>query len=307
MDLLQYLLLLSINHVICLAQLILDLHNYLPVFNTSLKFFAQSNPTIPPSDVNYTHNFGLLKEYTWNQVVESLAPDEKLFFLQRHGQGYHNVAPRNFTHDDWRCYWSLQPGNNDVIWQDAELTPHGIRQIKELSRQINQTIGFPQPQRFYVSPLRRTLQTWLYTWEHLPHHQPTIKELAREIYGIDSESQRHNMSYISENYPYFKFESGFSEQDVTWKSDTREKSQHVDYRAAKLLTEIFNESSDDEKVISIVLHSGIIYSILNVVGHRRFPMYTGQAIPVIIRKLNTHTFYPLDDAWLDFESWCPKE
>ncbi|RCK58108.1 Phosphomutase-like protein 3 [Candida viswanathii] len=307
MRFLQTLLLISTYSILVCAQLDVDANNYLPVFSTTDKFFSQSDATVPPADVNYTHNFGLFAQYTWDDVVQSLGPNEKLFFLQRHGEGYHNVAPGNFTHDEWVCYWSLQPGKDGVIWQDAELTPHGIKQIQSISRQINQTVGFPEPQRFYVSPLRRTLQTWLYTWSNLPHLKPVIKELAREVYGIDTESQRHSKSYISENYPYFDFEPGFSEKDVAWEPDTRERTQHVDYRAAKLLTEIFDESNDDEKVISVVLHSGIIYSILNVVGHRYFPMYTGQAIPVIVTKQEKHTTYPLDNAWLDFEDWCPSE
>lgn len=306
MLLLNTLLLLFIYYIAVDGQFIVDGHNHLPIFKTSHKYFAQSDPAVTPSDVNYTHNFGLFEEYTWDEVIESLSSNEKLFFLQRHGQGYHNIAPGNFSRDEWKCYWSLQPGRDGVIWEDAELTPRGIRQIKNLSKQINQTVGFPQPQRFYVSPLRRTLQTWLYTWKNLAHLKPIIKELGREKYGIDSESRRHSKSYISANYEYFEFEPGFSELDVAWKPDTRENTQHVDFRAAKLLTEIFNESDESDKVISMVLHSGIIYSILNVIGHRRFPMYTGQAIPVIIHRLNTYTMYPLDRAWLDFQTWCPR-
>lgn len=47
--------------------------------------------------------FGLLQEYTWPQLfkeIEKLNAEgthkHKLFFLARHGQGYHNVAEAKY-------------------------------------------------------------------------------------------------------------------------------------------------------------------------------------------------------------------
>ena len=76
--------------------------------------FAQSDPNIPVSQVDDTNNFGLKSQYSWDDVVSNLASNEKLFFLQRHGQGWHNVAPSNFSRVDWNCYWAEQSGRDGV-------------------------------------------------------------------------------------------------------------------------------------------------------------------------------------------------
>ncbi|CAX40488.1 phosphomutase, putative [Candida dubliniensis CD36] len=277
----------------------------LPKYTSSKTYFAQSDPNIPVSQVDDTNNFGLKSQYSWNDVVSNLASNEKLFFLQRHGQGWHNVAPSNFSRVDWNCYWAEQPGRDGVVWEDAELTPKGVQQIENLHQRIKDTPDFPQPEKFFVSPLRRTLQTWNITWNGLPHKTPLIKEFAREIYGIDSESKRHSKSFIQNYVPSFEFEPGFTEQDENWSPDKSESDQHCDYRAAVLLQDIFNDSPD-EKVISIVLHSGIIYCLLDVVGHRYYPMSTGGAIPVVIAIKDSNTDYPLNDAWDTFKDWCPN-
>ena len=72
----------------------------------------------------------------------------------------------------------------------------------------------------------------------MPHKTPLIKEFAREIYGIDSESKRHNKTFIHNYVPSFEFESGFTEQDENWSPDKSESDQHCDYRAAVLLQDI---------------------------------------------------------------------
>ncbi|KAI3406724.1 hypothetical protein KGF56_000570 [Candida oxycetoniae] len=288
------------------AQSILSLeNNYLPVFSSSKTYFGQSDPKIPTKDVNLTR-FGLLPEYTWDQVVQSLAPDEKLFFLQRHGQGWHNIARSylKIPYSEWQCYWSIRDGKDGIEWYDADLTPKGKEQIAHLVDQIKNTEDFPLPEKFYVSPLRRTLKTWQLTWLNFPHKTALIKEYAREIYGIDTESERHNRTYIEENFPNFDFEPGFSEEDVNWSPSKREEGQHSEFRAATLLRDIFNDAQD-EKVISIVLHSGIIYSILDVVQHRIFSIPTGGIIPVIVKMEQQNKTYPLNDAFSGFDEWCP--
>lgn len=85
----------------------------------------------------------------------------------------------------------------------------------------------------------------------------------------------------------FEFEDGFNELDQLWKPNLRETSQHRKYRAASLLTEIFANTTADDKVISLVTHLGLISSILDVVGHRSYTMQTGGLIPVVIHKRKT--------------------
>ncbi|KAI5953637.1 hypothetical protein KGF54_003009 [Candida jiufengensis] len=282
--------------------------NYLPIFNSSKDYFEQSDKNIPTHKVNET-NFGLKLNYTWEEVLEDVQsnPNQKLFFLQRHAEGYHLTARShfNFSAVDWRCYWSLQKGKDGIVWYDAELTEKGYQQTHSLVKKIESVSDFPIPQKYFVSPLRRTLQTWRETWTNLTEETAVIKEFAREIYGIDSESERHNRSYIEDNFPNFEFEEGFHFSDVLWNSNYREKTQHCQYRAATLLKEIFDETSEEDKVISIVSHSGILYCILDVVHHRYYGLYPGGLIPVIIEIDDENKVYPLDDAYSNFTSWCP--
>ncbi|KAI5966454.1 uncharacterized protein KGF55_000763 [Candida pseudojiufengensis] len=295
------------------AQFLLKLRyepNYLPIYESSTEFFEQSDINIPTHEVDLT-NFGLRSNYSWQDVLEEidLSPNQKLFFLQRHAEGYHLTAKShfNFSSIDWRCYWSLQKGKDGIEWYDAELTEKGYKQTHKFTKKIKSVSDFPIPQRFYVSPLRRTLQTWWETWNDLTEKTPIIKEFAREIYGIDSESERHNKSYIEHHFPEFEFESGFSFDDVLWSSEYREKTEHCQYRAASLLRDIFDETSEDDKIISIVSHSGLIYCILDVVQHRYYGLSPGGLIPVIIEIQNDKKIYPLDDAYSNFTNWCPYE
>ena len=118
-------------------QVILASSSYeLPKFTSSSKYFGQSDPDIDVSKVNVSDNFGLINKYSWKDVIDSLSDNEKLFYIQRHGEGWHNIAPQNFSSADWDCYWQLQPGRDGVVWEDAELTPNGVQQIEKLSHQI---------------------------------------------------------------------------------------------------------------------------------------------------------------------------
>lgn len=48
-----------------------------------------------------------------------------------------------------------------------------------------------------------------------------------------------------------------------------------------LLNDIF--ASDDNAFVSLTTHSGAITSILEVTGHRKFPLATGAVIPVVVK------------------------
>ncbi|KAI5958315.1 hypothetical protein KGF57_002670 [Candida theae] len=279
--------------------------NYLPTFTSSKQFFQQSNPLVPEFLVDNS-KFGLNNGYTWNDVVSSLNSNQKLFILQRHGEGWHNVAQQDLHIDpiSWQCYWSLQKGKDGIEWYDAELTPKGHDEIKQLVNQIKNTTSFPHPDKFYVSPLRRTLETWQETWLNLPHKTATIKEFARELYGIDTESERHDRSYIEQKFPGFDFEPGFQDEDVLWSPVERESLENIYYRAASLLNDIFHDAKDD-KVISVVSHGGLLNAILAVVQHRLYSIPTGGLVPVVIEIQDNHKIYPLDHAFTDFFLWCP--
>jgi hypothetical protein len=49
----------------------------------------------------------------------------------------------------------------------------------------------------------------------------------------------------------------------------------------ELLNDIFD--TDENVFLSLTAHSGAITSILQVVGHRKFPLATGAVIPVVVK------------------------
>lgn len=274
-------------------------------------YFKQSDDSTDDSTFSITDDFGLKDGKSWNDVVsqvqqmnlQSHKSSYKLFFLARHGEGYHNVAQEYYSSESWECYWQEKDGNGTVTWFDAELTPTGQGQVKQLSqvwkKQISQ-YGAPLPQTYYVSPLRRALETFELTWSSINDiHQkrPTVKEYARETYGIGTDSKRHDQSDIEQNFPFVEFESGFSFNDNLWLPNLHESKQHRNYRANLLLNDIFQ--NDDSTIVSITAHSGLISSILKVVGHRKWSLKTGQMIPVIVKGSHLGQFVPpsLDKPW----------
>lgn len=92
--------------------------------------------------------------------------------------------------------------------------------------------------------------------------------------------RRSAASVIASEYPQYRFEPGFAEEDVLWDPKNRESDQHRNERLACLLNDIF--AHDESTYISLTAHSGAITSILEVIGHRKFPLATGAVIPVVV-------------------------
>lgn len=92
--------------------------------------------------------------------------------------------------------------------------------------------------------------------------------------------RRSTASEIADEYPEYRFEAGFSEEDQLWDREVRESDEHRTDRLRCLLNDIF--AHDESTYISLTAHSGAITSILEVLGHRRFPLATGAVIPVLV-------------------------
>lgn len=92
--------------------------------------------------------------------------------------------------------------------------------------------------------------------------------------------RRSTASEIAEEYPEYQFEAGFSEEDKLWDPKVRESNEHRNDRLRGLLDDIFTH--DESTYISLTAHSGAITSILEVLGHRHFPLATGAVIPVLV-------------------------
>lgn len=82
-------------------------------------------------------------------------------------------------------------------------------------------------------------------------------------------------------YPLFRFEAGFAEEDPLYDADLRESDTARDARFRDLFQDIFG--NDENTYLSLTAHSGAITSMLQVVRHRRFALATGGVIPVLVR------------------------
>ncbi|CAL5871042.1 uncharacterized protein PFLUO_LOCUS5286 [Penicillium psychrofluorescens] len=287
-------------------------------YTTVKEYFLQDESSTDASTFDYTAvNFGLINrtypadkdinspqtktqwERFYHQVLtlnkdSSQDVEYKVLFLGRHGEGWHNAAEDYYGTPAWNCYWAELDGNCTATWFDAALTTAGMGQAlvahnfwqKEINEQHIHT-----PDSYYVSPLKRTLQTANYTFTglKLPHGStpfvPLIKELFREGISIHTCDHRHSRSYIHELFPSWPIERGFTEKDELWNGVTAETSAAQDARSRKALESVFFSSTDPKQntFVSVTSHSGEIASILRVLGHRAFSLNTGAVIPVLVR------------------------
>ena len=104
--------------------------------------------------------------------------------------------------------------------------------------------------------------------------------------GVHTCDRRSSRTFIAETFPNFDIEDGFTENDELWVPEVRESNEERNERLAEVLREVV--VSDDSTYITISLHSGVIMSILEVIGHRPFRLQTGGIIPVVV-KVNKAT------------------
>ncbi|OKP13834.1 hypothetical protein PENSUB_409 [Penicillium subrubescens] len=185
-------------------------------------------------------------------------------------------------------YWSLLDGDEFGTWSDAHLTEIGIAQAQTAHDTwvCQWATGIPAPQSYYVSPLHRCCQTAQVTFEGLDMpltnpFQPLVKELLRETMGEHTCDRRSTKSAIAADFPRYRLEPRFTEEDGLWDPKVRESDEHRDRRLLELLNDIFG--TDENVFLSLTAHSGAITSILQVVGHRKFPLATGAVIPVVVK------------------------
>lgn len=76
-------------------------------------------------------------------------------------------------------------------------------------------------------------------------------------------------------------ENGFSEQDELWNPNVRETDPQRAVRAKTFLDDIFN--NDNSTFVSLTTHSGMIQSLLEVTGHRKWQVSPGGLLPVFVR------------------------
>lgn len=269
--------------------------------------FKQSDLDTDDLIFNYAESdFGITKP--WSELVNQLnelnnqAQDNeiyKLLFLARHGQGNHNVVVERYGSAEWRRKWHALENDGDLVYgPDPVLTELGENQAKENNRAWKEQLskGAPVPSRFIVSPLQRSCNTLLITWNDIfpKGAQPLIVENVREIIGFHICNKRSTKTKILERFGKYGYitEPGFEENDNLYVDDRQETADEQCLRTNGFLQKLFNEYWDEEhhksnsvedQVISITSHGGTIKTFLSVIGHRAYTIPTGGMIPVVVK------------------------
>lgn len=265
-------------------------------------FFVQNGPHDKAMDFEdmLERSFGLIDTSPgrWHNLKRSVAQLQrdapsgvhyKVLFLGRHGQGWHNLGASKHGTEPWEAHWTFLTGDEELTWgPDPELTPLGIAQAQAVHRcwQLQAPLGAPisaAEMRWYVSPLTRTAQTLLYSWGDLLAGVPECWEDWREIYGSHTCDRRLSRSYVQKRFPGFAIEEGFAEEDELWKVGERETDEHMQVRMRRAMDRVFSKGGASETYISITGHSAIFRNLLAVLGHRPYPLATGEMIPVVVK------------------------
>lgn len=279
-------------------------------FETVQGFFAQSDEKTDDVEFNYAfNNIGRLK--SWDQLIADLKelnrnakPNEvfKLVVSARHGEGFHNVVVDKHGALAWEEKWSHLNSDGEYEYgPDAMLSEKGINQAKQnhdvWQKEIEEH-GAPLPDKFFVSPMRRSMWTLIYTWEGLRNkdQRALIVENLRERYGNHTCNKRSSKQVIEERFGEYgiEFEDGFTEEDELHE-EVQETHFHHCLRTNDFCQELFEQdwdaksgSVDKEKAlansfISTTSHAGTISELLTVFQHRPFAISTGGMIPVVVK------------------------
>ncbi|KAF7973523.1 hypothetical protein HWV62_14946 [Athelia sp. TMB] len=273
------------------------------VYEAVSDFFAQDDPLAQPAIIGaIPPRFGLLDDspdrwHAFKEKIFRLNVDAtngtvyKVFFLGRHGQGFHNVAEEKYGTKRWNEYWAALDGDGEIVWgPDPHLTNLGEEQARESHAAWRKEIsaGIPLPEKLFCSPLTRAISTNQIAFTGLyPEPAPStiIVENCREHNGKHACDKRHTRTRIHLDFPKYAFEDGFTEEDELW-TPVRETEDHIEVRARQVLDRVFEEYP--ETFISITAHGGIISALLRVIGRQSYALPTGAktregVLPVVIK------------------------
>ncbi|ODV64357.1 uncharacterized protein ASCRUDRAFT_53907 [Ascoidea rubescens DSM 1968] len=191
---------------------------------------------------------------------------------------------------------SFKSFNENLL--DPSINSRGKKQCERLKecwiRQIDK--GCPLPSLYYSSPLRRSIDTLIYTWNDITsnNYQPIIYENLRPLIELKNVNKRHNKSDITQNYPNFILQNDFSEEDLLFEKYEKEakRSENVIEFHERILNfikyEIFEKNYllnqyNSNSCLSINCNLRTIQEILKIMGHRPFHVEKGELIPVLIK------------------------
>ncbi|KAJ3012675.1 hypothetical protein HKX48_006163 [Thoreauomyces humboldtii] len=206
----------------------------------------------------------------------------RLLFLQRHGQGEHNVAEAKYGSIAWNEYWSKQEQ-----YFDPALTALGLDQLATVRDNLHRELkegGLPVPSLVVSSPLSRCLNTTSVVWGGgaLPATQLVfVREPFRETYGDHTCDRRRDRSELAKKWTHYDFSGLWADKDPLWTPE-RETDEHVKERISRAFDPIFEYEELGPRFVGIVCHGGVIEAAIAVTKHRGFSVPPGGMLPMVV-------------------------
>jgi len=205
------------------------------------------------------------------------------------------LVPKN-PDQNWTRYWSYLDGDGDLTWgPDASLTQKGYVQAVDAHSvwATEMSAYLKLPTTVYCNPLTRCLVTSTITfagfhrffmnkWGSSPTI-PVIKvvvENCREKCDQETAMKRRSRTYITQMFPNFIIEDGFTEDDQLWHPG-KDTDNNVSGRANDVLDRIFNADNSGD-FISITTDEAFINSFLITINERTCTMPLGGVLPIVV-------------------------
>ena len=187
----------------------------------------------------------------------------KLIHFIRHGEGFHNVAQREWRADpnwDGTSEPYTKQTDPDFKYIDAELNEKGMAQATELQQQTEAL----KPELLVVSPMRRATVTGLLAFApHIERKELEVlaNELVHERAGKHTCDKRMNKSNLEKLYPDIDYFLIKDEEDPFWGYGiTREPWADTAVRAGYFIDWLWQRP---ERHVAVAAHSAILLSIFN--------------------------------------------
>ncbi|WVQ85307.1 hypothetical protein IAT38_007472 [Cryptococcus sp. DSM 104549] len=190
----------------------------------------------------------------------------KVIYAARHGQAEHNVIKEKHGVPD-------EIGQIMYPILDPELTAIGRGQASTLGEALQRESGrgMPLPEKWFVSPLRRTGETcglewgWLFgEHDEMSHGVPAIVvENIREHLHVHQCDKRLKRSDLQKIFPSFTYLPATTEEDELWQPGSvrgRETEEELVARRGVGINECL-EMSEGVTYISVTSHSGALRGI----------------------------------------------
>ena len=191
------------------------------------------------------------------------AGSKKCFFI-RHGEGYHNVAQREWRADpSWDGVTEPYTIDKDPSYKylDPSLTEKGVGQAEALKPRATALA----PELMVVSPLRRATQTGLIAFEGAVSSglRVVANELCHEHGGRHTCDKRASKASLAAEFPSVDYSELAEEEDPHWGDGVeRESLASLSMRCARYVEWLRHRP---ERCVVTASHSAFLLALFNAV------------------------------------------